>query len=45
MSGMGEMHPDLMHPAGFGKTAHEGKLSLRSFETSFHLEPRHALPA
>jgi hypothetical protein len=42
---MSEMHPDLMHSAGFGKATHEGKFSFGPLEAPFDFELRDALPA
>lgn len=42
---MGEVHPDLMHSTGFGKTTNESELSFGPFETPFDLEPCYAFPA
>lgn len=41
---MREMHPDLMHAPGFGKTTDKGKFSFSPFETLFDFEPRYAFP-
>src|SRR6185503_11723181 len=45
MAAVGEMHPDLMHSTGFGKTTDERKLSFGPLETPLDFKPRHAFPA